>query len=117
MCEMTEAGKGEKMDMETQLETIHLYDQDAYQTEFSAKVLSCEVNRKNETLYDVVLDQTVFFPEEGGQSPDKGELNGIQVVDVQICDGIIIICNSILESIFFLGLCIENMDTIMWDFI
>lgn len=89
MCEMTEAGKGEKMDMETQLETIHLYDQDAYQTEFSAKVLSCEVNRKNETLYDVVLDQTVFFPEEGGQSPDKGELNGIQVVDVQICDGII----------------------------
>jgi alanyl-tRNA synthetase len=30
------------------------------------------------------LDQTLFFPEEGGQTPDKGTINGIAVTDVQI---------------------------------
>lgn len=30
------------------------------------------------------MDQTLFFPEEGGQTCDKGTLNDIEVVDVQI---------------------------------
>ena len=61
--------------------TIKLYDKDAYQTEFEAKVLSCE---SLENGYAVVLDQTLFFPEEGGQTPDQGTLNGVEVYDVQI---------------------------------
>ena len=61
--------------------TIKLYDKDAYATEFEGKVVSCE---KVESGYGIVLDQTLFFPEEGGQTPDKGTLNGKNVYDVQI---------------------------------
>lgn len=75
--------------MSTQ-ETIRLYDDDAYATEFKAAVLSCEPKTDTDNLYEVVLDQTLFFPEEGGQSPDKGVINGINVVDVQIKNGVII---------------------------
>ncbi|MBQ0060098.1 MAG: hypothetical protein KBS83_09150 [Lachnospiraceae bacterium] len=70
--------------------TIRLYDQDPYATSFQAAVLSCSPSEKKEGLYEVILDQTLFFPEEGGQSPDKGTLAGaadaeaIKVVDVQI---------------------------------
>ncbi len=62
--------------------TKKLYDLDAYAKEFDAKVISCE--EKEERIYQVVLDQTLFFPEEGGQSPDKGTLGECQVLDVQI---------------------------------
>ena len=65
--------------------TKKLYDLDAYQTEFDAEVISCEpLEKKEETVYQVILDQTLFFPEEGGQSPDQGTMNGIEVSDVQI---------------------------------
>lgn len=66
--------------------TLTLYDQDAYATQFNATVVSCEESKKG---FAVVLDQTLFFPEEGGQSPDKGTLNGIEVCDVQIKKDII----------------------------
>ncbi|WP_455717044.1 alanyl-tRNA editing protein [Anaerosporobacter sp.] len=66
-------------------QTIKLYDLDAYATEFSATVLSCEEAQvEGQNVYQVILDQTLFFPEEGGQSPDKGTINNIQVLDVQI---------------------------------
>ena len=61
--------------------TLKLYEQEPYQTTFHAYVVSCV--KKNE-LYDILLDKTLFFPEEGGQTCDKGTLNGIDVVDVQI---------------------------------
>lgn len=75
--------------------TICLYDANAYATEFDATVLSCEEAPKSETgenthTYNLILDQTLFFPEQGGQSPDKGTINGIQVSDVQINDGVIV---------------------------
>lgn len=72
------------------MKTKKLYDIDAYATEFEAIVLSCEevevVNfiGDKDVRYSVVLDQTLFFPEEGGQTPDKGTLNGMDVFDVQI---------------------------------
>lgn len=65
--------------------TKKLYDLDAYQSEFDAVVLSCEAKTEGEkTEYQVILDQTLFFPEEGGQSPDKGMLGKANVLDVQI---------------------------------
>lgn len=67
--------------------TIKLYDRDAYATEFEAKVLSCE--EQEDGIYGVVLDQTLFFPEEGGQTPDKGLLGGKEVLDVQIKEDVI----------------------------
>ena len=54
--------------------TIKLYDENAYSTEFTAKVLSCEKVEEKEGQYRVVLDRTLFFPEEGGQTPDKGAI-------------------------------------------
>lgn len=70
--------------------TVRLYDADAYKTEFEAEVLACEeVETKEKKVYQVWLDQTLFFPEEGGQSPDMGSINGVEVLDVQIRDEVI----------------------------
>ena len=72
------------------MKTKKLYDTDAYAIEFEATVLSCEeaegVNScgDKDVIYSIVLNQTLFFPEEGGQTPDKGTLNGVEVLDVQI---------------------------------
>jgi alanyl-tRNA synthetase len=64
------------------VKTGKIYYEDAYRVSFSARVLSVEGK-------DVVLDETAFFPEEGGQSPDRGSLSGTPVADVQIKDGYI----------------------------
>lgn len=70
--------------------TIRLYDEDAYKTVFKAQVLACEeVEKKDGKVYQVWLDQTLFFPEEGGQSPDMGTIDGVEVLDVQIKDEVI----------------------------
>lgn len=60
--------------------TQRLYYEDAYLRRFEATVLSCEPKKKH---FAVVLDRTAFFPEGGGQAPDLGTLNGIEVLDVQ----------------------------------
>lgn len=71
-------------------QTIKLYDADAYQTMFSATVLSCEeVTVNDEKKYQIILDRTLFFPEEGGQSADRGTIQDIKVLDVQIKNDII----------------------------
>lgn len=70
-------------------ETIKLYDKDAYVTEFEADIISCKPNKADDKHFDIILNQTLFFPEEGGQSPDMGILGGYRVVDVQIKNGVI----------------------------
>ena len=66
--------------------TIKLYDESPYETEFEAGVV--QVHRDNDRIY-LILDRTLFFPEEGGQSPDTGEIEGFEVVDVQISNDIV----------------------------
>ena len=66
--------------------TEKLYDKDAYGHEFTATVLSCEEDGKG---FKVVLDKTFFFPEEGGQTPDAGTIDGQEVVYVSIKDDVI----------------------------
>lgn len=66
--------------------TEKLYYKDAYLSEFTAKVIS--VNSA-EQGYDVVLDRTAFFPEEGGQSADLGYIDQCRVLDVRETDGIV----------------------------
>ena len=70
------------------VKTKKLYDYDAYATEFMAEVVSCEesamADGHEDKVYEVILDQTLFFPEEGGQTPDKGVLGETEVIDVQI---------------------------------
>ena len=106
--------------------TEKLYYEDAYMREFDAVVLQCEELSGPCTdhsaaavtdhgadhgadpapvRYSIILDRTAFFPEEGGQNPDRGCLSAgrerctdtgeseaartAQVLDVQIHDGII----------------------------
>lgn len=71
-------------------ETIKLYDKNAYEVEFDGTVLACEkAEGKNVVGYQLILDQTLFFPEEGGQSPDQGTIANSKVLDVQIKKGVI----------------------------
>lgn len=67
--------------------TVKLYDTDSYLKEFTAAVLSCE--QKNDTTYRVVLNQTAFFPEGGGQTGDLGWLNDVEVVDTREKAGVV----------------------------
>ena len=66
--------------------TIRLFDTAPYGTQFDATVLSCE---REGDGFDIVLDRTLFFPEEGGQSADTGTLGGIPVTGVSECGGVI----------------------------
>ena len=76
--------------------TEKLYDYDSYATEFDAGVLSCE---KGEKGYEIILDKTLFFPEEGGQCCDKGTLDGKVITDVQIKgDTIYHYCDEAFET-------------------
>ena len=43
-------------------ETIKLYDRDAYATEFEADIISCEPNKADDKQFDIILNQTLFFP-------------------------------------------------------
>lgn len=66
------------------METRRLYYEDVYIKEFKAKVKEC---RKGEKFYEILLDQSAFYPEGGGQPCDLGTLGGAEVKDVQEKDG------------------------------
>ncbi len=66
---------------------IKLYETDSYIKEFSATVIS---SAEKNGYYEITLDKTAFFPEGGGQSADKGTLDGIEVIDVFERDGEVI---------------------------
>ena len=67
--------------------TEKIYDTDSYLKEFQATVISCE--QKNENTWRVVLDNTAFFPEGGGQTGDTGWLNDVKVTDTREKAGVI----------------------------
>ncbi|EZH65476.1 hypothetical protein DH09_17785 [Bacillaceae bacterium JMAK1] len=60
--------------------THKLYYDDAYLREFEANVIKA-------TSDYIVLDQTAFYPEGGGQPGDTGHLAGAEVYDTQEVDG------------------------------
>ena len=66
--------------------TEKIYYTDAYISEFFATVLSCE---EKGDFFEVILDKTAFFPEEGGQYSDRGFLSDRRVDYVYEKDGII----------------------------
>lgn len=61
--------------------TEKLYDFAPYENEFEGTVLSCEPCKEG---FRVILDRTLFFPEEGGQTPDKGFLENKEVLHVSL---------------------------------
>lgn len=75
--------------------TEKLYYSDAYLFEFFATVISCEKQDKN---YNIILDRTAFFPEEGGQCHDFGTIDGNEIIFVKKQgDDIIHTINSEIE--------------------
>lgn len=54
---------------------INLYFDDPYIKEFSSKVVSVDGT-------NVVLEETYFFPQGGGQTGDSGTISGARVVNV-----------------------------------
>lgn len=67
--------------------TKKLFHDDSYQTKFKAKVLKYYSDNGR---YILILDQTCFYPEVGGQICDKGFINRIPVIDVQEVNGNVI---------------------------
>jgi alanyl-tRNA synthetase len=59
--------------------TRRLYYQDSYQVEFEADVIE---RRTTEGKPALILDQTCFYPESGGQPDDRGAIDGIKVLRV-----------------------------------
>lgn len=66
------------------LETRRLYYEDVYRKEFTATVLDC---RERKSGYAVILDESAFYPEGGGQPSDKGILGEVKVTEVHEKDG------------------------------
>lgn len=60
-------------------ETKRLYLDDPYQVEFEARIVE---RRTQEKKPAVILDQTCFYPESGGQPHDRGWIDEVEVIKV-----------------------------------
>ena len=69
------------------METVKLYYENAFLREFDGVVVDCRPQGKK---WLVILDQTAFYPEGGGQPADHGILGGAKVTDVHERDGVIL---------------------------
>jgi alanyl-tRNA synthetase len=73
--------------------THRLYYDDSYLQSFDARVLSCLPSQPFASpsgtipVWEVVLDQSAFYPTSGGQPNDLGCLGATQVLDVRDEDG------------------------------
>ena len=64
--------------------TEKLFEADSYISEFDCEVISFGEDKNR--IY-IETDKTAFFPEGGGQTSDKGYLDGLYISDVQLIDG------------------------------
>jgi alanyl-tRNA synthetase len=69
--------------------TRRLYYDDAYEKEFEARVVYCEVLPPDlragitGTVWGLMLDRTAFYPTSGGQPNDLGKIGDANVLDVR----------------------------------
>ena len=67
--------------------TRKLFYENSYETSFEATVLCCNESKDG---FSVILNQTLFYPEGGGQPADIGFINEAKVLDVHEKDGVIV---------------------------
>lgn len=78
--------------------TEKLYDKDAYATKFEATILKVEPAK---TGFCLIFDKTLFFPEEGGQNCDTGNIicagQGfiVSYVGIEKREGVEVICHYV----------------------
>jgi alanyl-tRNA synthetase len=69
--------------------TRRLYYDDAFEKEFTARVMHCEVLPPDVnagitgTVWGLILDRTAFYPTSGGQPNDLGKIGDANVLDVR----------------------------------
>lgn len=63
-----------------------LFYKDSFLKTCQAEVVECRQGKKG---YEIRLDETVFYPEGGGQPYDTGKLNDVEVLEVHEKDGIV----------------------------
>ena len=87
------------------MSTHRLYYDDAYLQNFDARVLSCSPTGPvqgasgPQPAWEVLLDQTAFYPSSGGQPNDLGLLGEAAVLDVrEEADGIVHVVDRELEK-------------------
>ena len=66
------------------MSALPAYDNDAYQTALDTRLLRTGMDDGG---FFAVLEDTVLYPEGGGQPADRGTLNGVPVRDVQKREG------------------------------
>lgn len=64
---------------------IHSFDRDPGLTMLRTRVLSCEPDGRG--FFSVVLEDTIFHPESGGQPSDRGTVAGIELAGASIGAG------------------------------
>ena len=78
------------------METKKLYYVNSHLSQFFGRVLSCTACDRG---FQVILDQTAFYPEGGGQAADTGTLGAVRVLDVRERDGAIVhLCDGPLSE-------------------
>ena len=78
------------------METKKLFYEDSHMKAFSASVLSCKEVKGG---WEVVLDQTAFYPTGGGQNCDLGTLGTANVLDVkEVGESIVHLCDAPLSG-------------------
>ncbi len=83
------------------------YEENPYLKTFTGRVESCQPGRKG---YDIILNETAFYPEGGGQPYDQGVLGSVKVLEVHEKEGRIVhTCSGPLD----VGAEVEG--TIDWD--
>ncbi|MBQ4604849.1 MAG: alanyl-tRNA editing protein [Clostridia bacterium] len=76
--------------------TRKLFYENQYIKDFTAAVVSCTEGKRG---FEVILDQTAFFPEGGGQPGDTGFIGNSEVIDTVEKGGEIIhICKTAVET-------------------